>query len=467
MMLSPVPLFGIGNAGKSVNVNAQERLNLYAEVVPDPEKGDSLKFYPTPGQQLFINLGANAIRGLWEVGGVMYAVCGPSLYSVQEDGTSASIGVLLTSEGRVTMDDNGLQLMVVDNPNGYIVTLADETFAQITDDEWPGAVSVTQLAQRFIVNPPEGKGRFHWSALGDGLSWDALDFATAESNSDDLVRVQADGGQLYLFGTRTTELWGVSASADAPYAIIGSSAVEWGLAAGDSLCKGDDCLMFLRQNRLGQVQVCRLVGASAQVVSNPEIDHVINGYDEVSDATAFAYLLGGHSFYQINFPTAGRSWLYDSSNGAWSRVGGDTSRHNADTHVVFGGRSLVGDFASGKIRRLGAEYLTDDGVSIVREWIGRHQSAGSPSQFGELWIEMEGGVGLQTGQGDNPQVMMQISRDGGHTWGSEMWRTIGRIGKYLARASWNRLGQSRDWIFKFRCTDPVRVVFIAAWGRFK
>lgn len=83
MKLQPIPLFGIGNTGKSVNVNAQERLNLYAEVVPDPEKGDSLKFYPTPGQQLFINLGANAIRGLWEVGGVMYAVCGPSLYSTQ------------------------------------------------------------------------------------------------------------------------------------------------------------------------------------------------------------------------------------------------------------------------------------------------------------------------------------------------------------------------------------------------
>jgi hypothetical protein len=58
--------------------------------------------------------------------------------------------------------------------------------------------------------------------------------------------------------------------------------------------------------------------------------------------------------------------------------------------------------------------------------------------------------------------MLQISRDGGHTWGKELWTTFGKIGQYLSRAEWRRLGMSRDWLFKLRITDPVKVVMIAA-----
>lgn len=464
MQLTPVPLFGLGTTGKSVNVSAQERLNLYVEVLQDGEK-NNLAIYPTPGLELFLNLGANAIRGMWPVGVYAYVVCGPALYRVAADGTSMNVGLLLTSEGRVSMDDNGLQLMIVDNPNGYIYDLQAETFAQITDSDFPGAVTVTFLDQRFVINQPD-TGRFFVSDLADGTAWDALNFATAESNPDNLVAVIADAGQLVLLGSKTTELWGDSGSLDFPFARIGSSAVEWGLAARDSLCKFDDSLMFLRQNRLGQVQVCRLTGGSAQVVSTLEVDHEFNSYEEVADATAFAYLLGGHAMYQINFPTADRSWLFDGSNGAWSRVGGDTTRHRADNHVVFGGRSLVGAYDSGRIYRLGAEYLTDDGDAIPRELIGRHQSAGTFTRFAEIWMEMEAGTGLQTGQGSDPRVMLQVSRDGGKTWGTELWKTLGAIGQYRTRAAWLRLGQARDWVFKFRVTDPVKTVFVAAWGRF-
>ena len=78
---------------------------------------------------------------------------------------------------------------------------------------------------------------------------------------------------------------------------------------------------------------------------------------------------------------------------------------------------------------------------------------------------MEAGVGLQMGQGRDPQIMLQVSKDGGHEWGNEQWRGFGAVGKYIARAKWNRLGRARDWLCRFRITDPVKTVFIAAWGR--
>jgi len=59
---------------------------------------------------------------------------------------------------------------------------------------------------------------------------------------------------------------------------------------------------------------------------------------------------------------------------------------------------------------------------------------------------------------------MRVSKDGGKTYGLEQWRSIGKIGKFNTRAVWNRLGRAREWTFKFRVTDPIKVVITQAWG---
>jgi hypothetical protein len=58
--------------------------------------------------------------------------------------------------------------------------------------------------------------------------------------------------------------------------------------------------------------------------------------------------------------------------------------------------------------------------------------------------------------------MLQISRDHGHTFGSEMWTTMGAIGQYLQRAVWRRLGRQRDLVTKIRVSDSVKTVAVRA-----
>lgn len=461
--LEQIPLFGLGNQGKSANVDAQERKNLYIEVQQDAEK-HVLTLYPTPGLQTFVNLGVTPIRGLYEKGEVLYAVHQNTLYSINNAGVATSLGTLLTYSGRVGMSDNGTQIIIVDGTNGYIYNTSTLAFVQITDVDFPGANTVTFLNGRFIVNKPS-TGQFWISAAYDGLSWAALDFATAESDPDNIVRVIAEGGQIVLFGEKTTEFWGDSGAADFPFARIGSAAIEWGLASRWSLAKFMDSLIFLRKNRLGQVQVCVQSGASAQAVSTPEMDYNFSQYTTVADATGFAYMLSGHPFYQINFPTANASWLYDGQSKAWSKLESGGGRHRAEIQQQLLNKSYVSDYATGKLYRFAEGVYTDDGASIAREFIGRHQTRGDYMTFSQLWIEMEAGVGLQLGQGSNPQIMLTVSKDGGHEWSNEIWREFGKVGEYKARAVFNRLGRSRDWLFKFRVTDPVETIFTAAWGR--
>jgi hypothetical protein len=81
----------------------------------------------------------------------------------------------------------------------------------------------------------------------------------------------------------------------------------------------------------------------------------------------------------------------------------------------------------------------------------------------EMWIDMEMGVGTVTGAGENPQLRLRTSKDGGHTWSNELWRPIGSEGVYQQRAVFRRLGWARDWLFEVSLTDPVKAVFIGAF----
>jgi len=467
-MFKPVPLFGIGNVGKSVNVNAQERLNLYVELQQDPET-NTLAVYGTPGLLTTTNYGASPHRGAYSKGDFKYFVNRDTFWREANDGTQTALGTMLTSGGRVSIADNGVQLCIVDGTYGYIWNTVTLVWAQITDPEFE-PTSIVRFMNGYFVGLRTGTGQFALSNLYDGLVWPALDYATAEGDPDNLENLIPENGQLVLFGSVTTEFWSDSGAGDFPLARVGASAVEFGLAARESLTKFNGALMFLSKNRLGQVQVCALAGYTATPVSNPELDHVINSYPAVSNATAYSYLLGGHSFYQINFPSAnngaGESWLYDGLSNAWSRVGLDDARHRAEIQINHQDRAYLTDYANGKVYILDEETFTDDGATIPRQMICRHQATGDYSRFAKLWMDIESGVGLNLGQGSDPQIMLQISRDGGHTWGDELWRPMGKIGQYLRRATWNRLGRSRDWLFKVRVTDPVKIVFRAAWGEY-
>lgn len=464
--LEPIPLFGIGTYAKSKNVNSQTRINLYTEIDEDPET-TTIHLYPTPGLVFQFSLGADPSRGSYAVGDFRYVVNRDRLFKIANDNTATIVGTLLTTSGRVDMRDNGTQLMIVDGPYGYIYNMSTLAFSQITDPDFPGGNTVDFLNGYFIVNKPNS-GEFFISTQYDGLVWDALDFATAESNPDNLIRVFVNNGQLHLYGTSTTEFWGDSGALDFPLARIGAAAVEWGLAARWSLVKFVDSVIFLAKNRLGAVQVFVMDNGVAVAVSTPNLDYLLAQYaraGQVADATGLSYMVSGHPMYQLNFPTRNVTWCYDGKTKEWHMLQSGNNRHLAEIQYSHAENSFVTSYLDGSLYKFSDTEYTDNGGAIVREFISRHQLTANWSVFDEIWLVMESGAGTALGQGSNPVVIMQYSKDGGHTWSKELWGSIGKIGEYRRRAVWRRLGESRDWVFKFRVTDPVKTVFISAWGR--
>ncbi len=465
-MSARIPLFGLGTLSKSPYVTAKYLLNLYAEQRPQGEKS-MIVAYGTPGETLFLDLGATPFRGgiEFEPGNVAYVVHRGILWEVNNASVATNRGMLNTSTGRVSMAHNGTQIMMVDGTNGYIYNTATTVFAQITDGDFPAnPTTVTFLAGRFVVSFV-GSSRFYESDAYNGLSWDALRFANAETSPDPIVSMWSSNGQLIPLGDLTTEYWGLSGTLDFSFAPLQGTATEWGLAARWSIAKFDNTMACLIKNRMGQVMVAKLSGYLPEKISTPDLDAIINGYSATSDATAYSYMLGGHPMYVISFPSAGKSWLYDGSTGFWSPLKSfGSTRHNGEFALTLLGRTLVADSTDGKLYELTATSLTDNGASIEREIVGETLANpdGSFIEVDCLRVDMEVGVGLTSGQGSNPQIGLSISRDNGKTWGPQMWRDMGKIGEYKTRVEWRRLGSPRQFTPKITVTDPVPVVFVSA-----
>ena len=399
-----ISLFGLGVESKSPYVTAKIMQNLYAEQRPSGEKS-SLVAYATPGLTLFADFGDTPVRGGIEFEGlsVDYVVHRGTLWEVNNAGVKTNRGSLLTTSGRVSMAHNGVQVMIVDGTYGYIFNTQTNVFAQITDPDFPANPTTVCFLSGYFIISLTNSSRFYVSAQYDGLTWDALDFANAETSPDPIVSVYASNGQLILLGPQTMEFWGNSGAADFPFVALQGTATEWGLAARWSIAKYDNTFACVVKNRMGQVMVAQIAGYLPKKISTPDIDSIINQYSSVEDASAYSYMIGGHPMFVLSFPSAGKSWLYDGSTGFWSPLKSfGLTRHRSELSMTLLSSTIVADYSTGRLYRLSPTALTDNGDPIEREIVGETISMPDNTQFSIdcLRLDMETGIGVSGNSSD-------------------------------------------------------------------
>ncbi len=457
---------------QSVNVDAQRCVNLYPEMneLGTGKEREVAYLAPTPGLRLLLTLDTYPVRAVYTASnGEVYAVGGNTLYSISSAWGATALGTLNTGSGPVSMTDNGTYLVFVDGTDGWSWNMSSDTYAEITTNFYP-ADHVTFQDGYFIFNRT-GTGNFFISEL-NVITLDAGDIATAEGNPDALVGLVSTYQNLYLFGAQSTEIYYNSGDADFPFARIQGAVIETGCAARHTIAKLGGSIAWIGQDKDGFGIVYRSEGYKAVRISTPAIESVIRGVsaDEIDDARAWTYQQGGHLFYCLNLPNVDATQVYDVSTGLWhERIYKGLwgfERHRADCHAVAHSENIVGDYESGKIYALDMAKYTDNGTEIVRLRAAPHFSSdGKRIRHNELRLDIESGVGLDGAtatQGTDPQVVMRFSDDGGHTWSTERWAAMGKIGEYRKRARWSRLGMSRDRIYEISTSEPVKVIFIGA-----
>jgi hypothetical protein len=174
-------------------------------------------------------------------------------------------------------------------------------------------------------------------------------------------------------------------------------------------------------------------------------------------------MLGGHPMYVISFPTAGATWLYDGSTGIWSSLKTyGITRHVGEFGINFLQNNLVFDYSVGIIYTLSADAVTDNLLPIESQIISDNVVAPDLQRFDVSKFRVDMEVGDATIAVQNPQVTLQVSRDNGRTYGAEMFHPPGPVGNYINTVEWDRIGSSRNFVFKLRLTDPVPFVLINA-----
>lgn len=459
-----IPFLGGSGKKRSVTVNASRTVNLYPVV--DPESKSPVALYGTPGLTRLADTTAGDGRGIYEASGRLFVVVGATFYEIDANGTATNRGTLESTSGAVSMADNGLHVVCVDGSNGYKFTLATNAFETIADVDFPGASRISFVDGYFLLNEPN-TGRF-WITSLYGSDVDALDFATAEGAPDNLVSLIVDHREVWLFGDESTEVWYNAGGSDFPFTRLDGAYIETGCAAAQSVAKMDNAVFWLSQDKRGRGHVMRAQGYQPQIISTRAVEHAIHGYETVSDARAYTYQQEGHAFYVLTFPTADKTWVYDASQNEWherSYWDAQERRHRGACYAFCFGRHLVLDHSNGRVYELDLDAYSDDGDEIRAVRRTQHQSAeGRRIFWHELQIDIESGVGVPSGQGSDPQIMLRWSNDGGKTWSNEHWRDMGRIGEYKRRAIWNRLGQSRDRVYEVVISDPVKRVIVDAWA---
>lgn len=447
---------------RSRAASAQRMLNLF------PEQQDGrVVLYGTPGLRTWATIGTGPIRGIKKcTDGFAYVVSGTQAWKVATNKTATLLGTV-AGTGPVSLAENGVELFIAAGKPSYIVTFETGVLAEITDEDFPGAGMVGFLDGFFLFNEPN-TGRFWATAAYGGSMIDPLDFATAEGAPDPLMSLLIDHREIWLFGTDSTEIWYNAGNPDFPFERINGAFIEHGCAAAFSVAKADNTVFWLGQDENGRGVVWRAEGYTPRRVSTHEIENKISRYTTVSDAVAWVYQQDGHLFYVLNFPTENATWCFDIATGLWAERGwldpdsSEIQRHRGNCHMAFANKNIIGDHTTGQLYELDPDCYEDDGNTIVRELVVPHTRTGKRAFYAEAEVRLESGIGLIEGQGSDPQIMLQMSDDGGRTWKSEHWRPMGKTGEYLKRAVWRRLGTSFVRTFKIRITDPIPVCLISA-----
>ena len=393
------PILGSAYVARSVNAANNRMVNLFPEIVPEGGKEPAF-LQRAPGLTLLATLGAGPVRGLWQFGNYGYAVSGDTLYQIDSNWNAVAKGTVAGS-GPVSMADNGTQLFVAVNPQGYIYNANTNVFQQITDPDFPGAVTVGYIDGYFVFNEPNSQ-KLWVTQLLDGTSIDPLEFSSAEGNPDNVVAIFVDHREVWVYGTNSTEVWYDAGLLDFPLARIQGAFNELGCAAPYSIAKMDNQIYWLGKDARGQGMVYRAAGYMGQRISTHAIEWQMQEYPDLSDAVGYTYQQDGHSFYVLNFPTANTTWVYDVATGAWheraSFQNGDFNRHRGNSQMFFNSETAIGDYQNGKLYKFDLEVYADDGQpqKWLRSWRALPTGANNLTRTIQhsMQLDCETGVGL-------------------------------------------------------------------------
>lgn len=442
--------------GRSEPLSVERLINLYAEKAPENAKSP-LVLHGTPGLTTWKTLAESPVQAgvLWN--GLLYVLSGGHLYSITESGTVTDLGdTLITGEAYIHTSDD--QLVICDGGFGYL----DQFFVYggsitrgWTYETSNGLVEITDTAFASF-----GESSFFISAIGDASDISGLDFASAETLPDKITTLIVDHRDVWIFGPDSIEIWRNTGGSGFPLARVSGASVErYGTNSPQTVRSFDNRIVYL--DSFGIVRLTSK-GTSPTRISTHAIEHRIAEAD-LTKAWSLVYIEEGHEFYALTVPGVS-TFVYDAATKLWhERQSFDSQEWRATAYVEAYGKRYVGDTA-GNVMEMSLDTYDEDGDELIATMVAPPvQMDGARFTVHEYQLDCEAGVGITTGQGSEPLVMLEISENGKIWKAIEPWRSLGESGDFNTRVVWRRLGQYRTFHARVSISDPVKRAMYALY----
>lgn len=459
-------------------------MNCYVETSESEGAATPRALLHTPGKNLFASIaGENSAPGQFQVNGRGF-VAASHLYELDAAGGVTNWGSLGASPTTPTMiTANETQLVILNNGNLFVFTLATNVLVAVNMAQFNGPVAQIGFSDGYVIATLQNSHTFQQSNLEDATTWSGLDIATISYFPDNVVSMVCDHrSPIFLSGKKTVTYYNSGAGFPVFIPIQGQY-LETGACAAFATAQIAEQVAFLCQDERGMLVAKSLVGAAAKRISTHAVELAWQRYARANPTSAqnvvsWTYQEYGHEFWNLYFPTAGgtgvgASWTYDFTEELWHQRGfwlvanGTYTADRAMSHMLFAGKHLVGDWASGAIYELSSDFLTDFGNPI--RGLRRTPQTAKENKwlyFDQIEFVMETGInaipildqnGVQIGTRP-AQIMLRWSNDGGKTWSNTYYLSLGDLGEYDKRVIKRMLGRARKRLWEVSWTDayPIR-----------
>ena len=462
---------------ESPAISVRECVNFYTHI-PESQTITDAALFGVSGIAKIGEAGVNDFcRGLHDVGGRPFAVMGESLWELTKP-----VGYVFTDTGNeivgqdlVFTADNGYQLMIVapdykDPQNAYVYDIDTNTFTQVTDTDFDGPVGSVSFSDGYFIFSKKDTNKWFISDLRDGLSYNALDFASAESDPDPIVVIAPLRGIVFVFGSQTFEQYQNVGGAGFPYERINSGTYNKGCDAPKSIVEVNNMLVWIGSGANEQPGIWASNGGPPEKLSTASIDTIIfkGGIDPVKKSWVTRWSERGHSFVAFTVPSI-CTVVYDFSTGLWHRResldrSGNVAPWRVSAMIDSFSSIIVGDSYTGQIgiydKSVFYEYENEIFGYFTTPPIDNN---GKPFSVNQVQLVCQSGIVPQNGQGSDPVVRMSVSKDGGITYSTEISRKMGAIGEYQFPVTWPCLGRfPRSLMLRWDISEPINRVFVKA-----
>lgn len=417
----------------SENVARVKLSNMYT--VDNPLSLSGYSYIPRPTLFKMIDLGgSNKIRGIWFQSSsgstVVYVVAGTNLFKINTDNTFTSVGTIPGNDF-CRFASSIYHIAIAGNDGIFLYDGTTLTSVAVPDGQL--VADVTSLDNFFIL-PIKDSNKFYWIRPGE-TTIDALSFASAERNPDDIVSAMSVGDELWMLGQSTTEVFSDSGDINAPFVRISGRVYQTGCVdkhtVVQTLKNTIPCLIWVTPSK----EVVLSQGNPVKI-SNESVEETLK---ESTTYTAWSFRTNRHDFYVLSTDVC--TLIYDLTVDKWHRW----STYQKTTWDAVSGIHVndtvyaVTNF-DGAIYTLSYDNTDSGGDYLVCEVSGFIPNESiKPISCSNITLFLN--YGFSDSYLASPLIELRWSDDGGHTWSDYLQGATGSRGLYDTNTNFRSLGR--------------------------